>query len=153
MAGAILHRWPHLCDTLSHADALYLWKSHLRSVFKNLRRSVKTDKEVLAIKAKFGKRKNEDELQVDVVKKKDVWGVPNFLPSREAGEDDHSIEHHINRLKDQATMNVAKRNKEIINISLQKTYPERRKMLILEMRRIGDIMDIFPILSEGQEAS
>ena len=79
------------------------------------------DKKVSAMKAKFGKRKTEDQLQVDVVKKKDVWGVPNFLPSREAGEDDHSIEHHINRLKDQAAINVAKRNKEIINI-----YPYKK---------------------------
>ena len=67
------------------------------------------------MKVKFGKMKNEDQLQVDVVKKKDIWGVPNFLPSREAGEDEHSNEHYIHRLKDQVKMNVAKRNKEINN--------------------------------------
>ena len=134
MVSGILYRWPHLSNKLSTVDAINLWKHFMRGTFKNLRRhsALKDNADVLLMKSKYGKRKLDgmDKAgEAAVVKDgtKDVWGVPNLLPNRVLGEDEQSLEEHIKRLRFQSSMSCGRRNLDLIRLSLDKTFPERRK--------------------------
>ena len=39
----------------------------------------------------------------------------------------------------------------LINLAMDKTFPERRDMLILKLERISEIFYIYPMLSEGEQ--
>ena len=153
MVTALLHRWPHLCEGLSLVDAIHLWKYRMRCSFKNLRRrtSLKDDKRVKEMKLKFGKRKIDQCEAPSPEHQKDIWGMVNFLPSREIGEDDETINDYIKKLKQQNNLNFGRRNVALVDLAMDKTFPERRDMLIVKLARISEILDIYPMLTEGEQ--
>ena len=154
MVAAFLHRWPHLCESLSQVDAIHLWKYRMRCSFKNLRRrsSFKDDKKVQEMKKKFGVKRKTDQYESPAPEQqKDVWGMTSFLQSREIGEDDESINDYIKRLQEQKNLTAGRRNVSLINLAMKKTFPERREMLIVKLGRISDILDIYPMLTEGEQ--
>lgn len=156
MAAAIIQRWPHLREGLSYIDGTSLWKHRLRSSFKNLRRrssALINIHVVLGMKAKYGKRKNQEIGEIVEKSKKDVWGVANFLPERLPGEDDTTISQHVAKLKQQKELTVGRRNNEIINLAMKNTFPERRNALLIQLMKLSDILDMYPLLTEGDQVS
>ena len=156
MTSALLQRWPYLCQELSHSDAIYWWKHKIRMAFKNLRRrsALKENIEVKTMKEKYGKRASTEPQTGDnyvAKKRKDIWGVPNFLPDRLCGEDDHTLESYKTKLCSQAKLTTGRRNQALIEMAMAKTFPDRRKLLIVEMKSLNDIFNDYPILLEGEQ--
>ena len=82
---------------------------------------------------------------------KDIWGMVNFLLSRHNGEDDETLQGYIQKLKDQKRLTSGKRNVQLVQLAMEKTYPERRELLIVSLRKISEILDIYPMLTEGEQ--
>ena len=61
-----------------------------------------------------------------------AWGVKNYLINMYEGEDSNSQELHIQRLRDQATYSTLRQGEHIISLSMDKTFPDRRKMIVEE---------------------
>ena len=174
MVSSILGRWPHLKDGLDINDALSRWKYRLRTNFKNTRR--RTDSAVSTVvmmKKKYMKRKlldcqepandnsnqqmtvsnSNNKLQDDQTSVKSAnnenlfWGIENFLPQRCVGEDERSLRLYEQVLLEQFKLTSAKRNTYSIESAMIKTFPERRNMLITEMKRTSEILSRYPILA------
>ena len=63
MMSAIFLKWPHLLSEYElHEVAFVLWKSRLRTYFKNTRGRIVAVPQILAKRSKHGKRKNEDDV-------------------------------------------------------------------------------------------
>ena len=98
MMSAIFLKWPHLLSEYElHEEAFVLWKSRLRTYFKNTRGRIVAVPQILAKRSKHGKRKNEDDVdRVDQLHQTvQSWSLKSFLQWRHLGEDDKTIETHI----------------------------------------------------------
>ena len=101
MVRAIFNRWPHLQQELSNSqDAIEIYRFRMRTYFKNARKQLPTAiPEVLAKTAIFGKRKTNDGNGLPVIKRGGMaWGVKNYLPSYQVGEDASTMDAHRERL-------------------------------------------------------
>lgn len=139
MAKAILSRWPHLeNEHMSYSDALNFFHRRLKTHFKNSR-SANTENipEILQKRATFGKRKASNNINENEVKKaRMAWGVLNYLPNTEDGEDDVSQNKYIEILQKQNSIAQHKRDASQIKLALNKTFAYRRKMLVNELHSI-----------------
>ena len=66
-------------------------------------------------------------------------GGTQFLPSFEEGEDNQSMNHHSKVLKSQSRLSEERRNKDTLRILIEKTFPERREMLISEYKHVREV--------------
>ena len=115
----------------------------MRHFFKNNRkRKYKDVKEVVERKKKVVEKKTIT---------KNIWGVPNFLPPPAEGEDDRTIELHRERLVEQYRKNVLKRNINSINVSMSKSFPARRKLIVQDITPIMDLLEMYPILHDFEQ--
>lgn len=94
-------------------------------------------------KAKYSKK--------PVVSTPNVWGVKNFLPNAEEGEDERTISLHVEKMKEQFVNHPYKRKNSIIEIAMKKTFATRRNMIISGTKSVADIIDEFPMLGDGQQ--
>ena len=108
MVKALLSRWKFLERELeTFTDTLRPW--HLVTYYKNQRFRCKLDiPEILQKRAVYRKRKGENEESIPVKQIHQVWGVPNFLPYFEEGEDNQSMNHHSEVLKSQSRLSEEK---------------------------------------------
>jgi len=147
LSNSIIQRWPYLTEGLSREDGVILWKHRLRMSFKNLRRrssALTTCPEVLNMKRKYGNKKDA-EVQPPNKVQKDIWGVANFLPERTLGEDTTTILEYTEKAKRQKSLTVGRRNPDLMNLAMDKTFPDRRHALIVQFIRIPDLLDHYPL--------
>ena len=78
-------------------------------------------------------------------------GVKDYLPHREEGEDDSTQEVFVNRMKTQEALPKHRRTIEIINLAMDKTFPDRRKMIVTEMALVTTVLDMYPLLKNDEE--
>lgn len=88
--------------------------------------------------------------QSPTIKKTAYWGVKNFLPSRDAEDDDASIALCITYLQKQGRLKEAKQDAEGIKSRMQKTLADRRR-LIVEGATVNTVMETYPILFSEKE--
>ena len=62
------------------------------------------------------------------------------------GEDSNSQELHIRRLRDHATYSTLQQDENIISLSMDKTFPDMRKMIVDEFCRVSQVVDKYPTL-------
>ena len=136
---------------MNHNDALVYWVRRLRTHFKNSRSRNNNLPEILNKRAIFSKRKITDETINANHNKKAKWGVLNYLPEREEGEDDVSQAEFVNIIQTQSRL--VTRNKESSSLAMKKTFPDRRIMIITEMAQVASVVEKYPLLTIDQEVS
>ena len=148
MVKALLSRWKFLERELeTFTDTLRPWRNRLVTYYKNQRFRCKLDiPEILQKRAVYRKRKGENEESIPVKQIHQVWGVPNFLPYFEEGEDNQSMNHHSEVLKSQSRLSEERRNKDTIRILTEKTFPDRCQILINEYKHIREVLEKYPLL-------
>ena len=159
MVDALLYRWPHLKGNLSDKDSKDLWHAYMKSSFKNQRRrhpAIKNCREVQEAREKFGKKRRWVESAdhtnpTESQNATNVWGVKGFLPDIDPGEDERSIQNHIQFLQSQFKLRKDRQIETEINLRMEKTFAERRKMLINNMDSIQSITSLFPFLTIGDQ--
>ena len=104
--------------------------------------------EVLSKHAIIGKRKSDsDDLPHATVKRGVMaWGVENYLPSLQDGDDQNTISANRVRLAGQFNITEEKRDPHIITILMNLTFSDRRQLLIRQMFTIREVIDLYPIL-------
>lgn len=80
-----------------------------------------------------------------------VWGVENYLPKRIEGEDDVSIEAHVKRMVDISRLHTDRRQKNIVDLLMNKTFPERRSMIVERLVKIPEMKLQYPLLFADNE--
>ena len=106
---------------------------------------------ILAKRCKYGKRKNDDNVdEVDQLHQTvQSWGLKNFL--RHLGEDDKTIDTHIKVFQQQNRLVKSRQNNQLINTLMNKTFPERRQEIVTTMQPIRFVVEKYPIIwSEPQ---
>ena len=154
MVLAVFKKWPHLSSECElHEEAFILWKSRLRTYFKNTRSRSVAVPEILAKRWKYGNGKNDDYIDgVDQLHQTvQSWGLKNFLPRRHLGEDDKTIDTHIEVLQQQNRLVKLRQSNQLINTLMNKTFPERRQEIVTTIQPIRFVIEKYPIIcSESQ---
>lgn len=155
MAKAIIERWPYLKKEHMNAnDAQFYWKKRLRTYFKNTRGKTRDHPEMMQKQAIFGKKRGaENHGEAPLLKKTNkAWGVVNYLPEREIGEDDATQAAFVKKLQDQATLLSHRQDSQtIIDLAMRKTFPDRRKKIITEMALLDDVLTYYPQLANESQ--
>ena len=145
-----MKRFPYLArESVTRSDAVDLWHGRIKTQFKNNRFRLRdTIPEILAKRQKFGKkRKSADNIEEQTPKKiTRCWGVDNFLPDIPEGEDDFTWQKFQQILKEQHNQPLHKQSTEIIDRTMKKTFPHRRKLLVKDLIRLTELIQIYPIL-------
>ena len=82
----------------------------------------------------------------DPTSKKNCYGVQNFLPDLPEGEDPYTWEKYQQEMKNQLSLCKEKRNKELLCTLMDKTFPRRRHLIVKEIIRLQDLMEMYPML-------
>ena len=75
---------------------------------------------------------------------KNPWAIKNFLPERYQMEDDHSIKSHMAVMNRITRLPIAIQDYELVRISMDKIFPERRDYIVNNIRRVNDIDKTYP---------
>ena len=81
-----------------------------------------------------------------------AWGMPNYMPNFNQGEDSFTVLAHVEELQRQYSLNKSRRNAALIKRLMDKTFPDHRNMLINEMSPIGEVIEKYPLLCCEEEA-
>ena len=148
MVNSILKRFPSLINESSDFNHAYsLWHSRIMSYFKNHRFRTSTDiPEIIQKKKIYGKRKDDAVVQNGSTFRKICFGVQNFLPDLPEGEDAHTWEKYQKELQNQMTLTKEKRIKESVRQLMEKTFPNRRHIIVKEFIRLKDLLEMYPAL-------
>lgn len=77
-----------------------------------------------------------------------VWGVNNFLPQNESGEDERTIQMHLERSKEQWKKLPHNRKGSVISLGMEKTFSKRRNDIIVVGKSVVDLLDDYPCLKD-----
>jgi len=151
MARSIIEKWSHLqIEHMTYDDALNFWKRRLRTYFKNTRG--KNKENIPQKKKTFGKKRASEECNGEPLKKAArAWGVANYLPDREAGEDDGTQQSYIEKMASISDQAVHRRSKEQVLFMMGKTFPDRRNMIVQKMAKVSDVIQKYPLLACEEE--
>ena len=85
--------------------------------------------------------------------KKLLW-CSNFFPDLPEGEDPYTWEKYQQEMKNQLSLCKEKRNKDLLCTLMDKTFPHRRHLIVKEIIRLQDLMEMYPMLcTEDQVVS
>ena len=86
-------------------------------------------------------------MMVAITKQKRVvtWGVVNFLPNYQNGEDKAMRYAHRSCLNTQSHLTDCKQDKILTRKFMDLTFPHRRKLLIRDLAKINDVLERCPI--------
>ena len=85
--------------------------------------------------------------------KKLLW-CSNFFPDLPEGEDPYKWEKYQQEMKNQLSLCKEKRNKELLCTLMDKTFPHRRHLIVKEIIRLQDLMEMYLMLcTEDQVVS
>ena len=97
----------------------------------------------------FLAKKAEDGNGLPVVKRGGMaWGLKNYLPPYQGGEDASTMDAHRERLHIQHSLSSAKREQQIIRKLMDLTFPHRKNLLIREMATIREVTDLYSLLQD-----
>ena len=83
--------------------------------------------------------------------KKICYGVQNFLPDLPEGEDPYTWEKYQQEMKNQLSLC---KEKELLSTLMDKIFPHRRHLIVKEIIRLQDLMEMYPMLcTEDQVVS
>ncbi|XP_041467013.1 uncharacterized protein LOC121417390 [Lytechinus variegatus] len=150
----LLTRYPNLSAHLDVINQKQLWVKKLQYKFQNTRRrdeSVRTSLAVLQRKRKHPPTPIQKKESKDVVKYPPVFGMAQYLPSREASEDDESIKLHINWLLCESTKKRPNFEEAASRMAL--TFADRRRAIVKGDLSIKEIQEQYPWLfkEDGHE--
>ena len=155
MTKALLSRFPHLkkCHQRDE-DAQAVWHRSIKRHFKRHRqRNCENIPSIINHRLVYQRRKagNGEASLAKKSRASIAWGVKNYLPKRLEGEDDISIESHVNRMIDMSRLHKDRRQKHIIDMLMEKTFPERRRMLVEELVKVPEMKLKYPLLFTEDE--
>ena len=75
-----------------------------------------------------------------------AWEVKNYLMDQMHGEDINSQTKHIERLREQSMLSTLRQDQVIITLSMDKTFPDRRKMIVEGFSRVDAVISKYPTL-------
>ena len=81
------------------------------------------------------------------------WGINNFLPEIPQGEDDFTIKNYQRILNELHNYPVHKQNGELIDSLMKKTFPHRRQVLVKDMIRLSELLQMYPTSSSQEQVS
>ena len=141
MVEWIFRRWPHTQEQQEcYSDALYLWKSRMKTFFKNTRSS-SSFPEVTVKRNICGKKRRHDDSGAS-----SAWGMVNYKPVFDQGEDEFSMYDHAEELRTQFPSSKNPQNADLIKVLMNKTFRDRRLMLIEKMLLISDVVEKYQVL-------
>ena len=89
----------------------------------------------------------------DSTSKKSCYCVQNFLPDLPEGEDPYAWEKYQEEIKNQLNLCKEKRNKELLCTLMDKTFPHRRHLIVKEIIRLQDLMEMYLMLCTEDQVS
>ena len=110
----------------------------MKTYFKNTR-SRSSVPEVTAKRNICGKKRRHDDSGAS-----SAWGMANYKPVFDQGEDEFSMYDHAEELRKQFSLSKNRKNRQnadLIKVLMNKTFPDRRFMLIQEMLLISDVVE------------
>ena len=123
----------------------------MKQHFKNKRRrNFYTEPTVIAAKEKYGRNKLQQN-SASAPNAKNMWGVRNFFPTDVDGEDERTQNIHCQRLVDEFRCLPYQRRCQTIKVSMDMTFPVRRRATIEDSQSILDTMNKFPILADSTQ--
>ena len=141
----IFCRWPHIQEQQEcYSDALYLWNLRIKTYLKKFK--VVTVSETLQRRGIYVARK-EDMMIVVLI----CWGMVNYKPVSNHGEDEFSMLDHAEELRKQFSSSKNCQNADLVKILINKTFPDCR--LIEEMLLISDVVEKYPLLCSEEKDS
>lgn len=134
-----------------------MWKGRLRDKFINGRRRI--DKEDPDVKLRKLKRPADSASESGPPTKSSktgtcmAYGVPNYLPNNPKGEDEISIERHIEWMKKEKKTRPRKPDHKQIQLLMNRTFAYRRNRIVNEAARVTNILEEFPWLADEDEVT
>ena len=139
MVEWIFRRWPHIQEQQEcYSDALYLWKSRMKTYFKNTR-SRSSVPEITTKRNICGKNRRHDDSGAS-----SAWGMVNYKPVFDQGEDEFSMYDHAEELRKHFSLSKNCQNADLIKVLMNKAFPDCRFMLVEEMLLISDVVEKYP---------
>ena len=89
----------------------------------------------------------------DSTSKRLCYSVQNFLPDLPEGEDPYTWEKYQQEMKNQLSLCKEKRNKELLCTLMDKTFPHRRHLIVKEIIRLQDLMEMYLMLCTEDQVS
>ena len=155
MVSTMFQRWPHLGkQQVNSDDALTLWKTRLRTYFKNARQRLSHIAEVAAKRSVYGKRKEsfEEECNQELKRQRMLWGVPNFMTEYPDGEDNRTTAVLVTSLQKLHKLPKDKQDKALIKRLMDSTFSCRRKALVNDFVNVQTI-DYYPFICNEEEVN
>ena len=150
--GRPLHDFPVLYIVYDIAYVVFfsqdLWTHRIHAKFYNTHKRL--DKEVpqvLQKKRNFSESQSLDRKQIPVP----AWGVKNYLPPDKSGEDETTLQKHIQWLVKEHARSRSKQNMEKVNRLMTITFPERRQKIVTKNMSTNDTKEEFPWLFNSDQ--
>ena len=151
-----MKRFLHLRPRLSFNDVVELWHRKLRTHFKNHRfRNRENIPEILKKRSIYGKRNASEQTTSEMVpaKKDPCWRVINFFLDLPEGEDERTWNTYQMQVKEQHNLQNHKKDHDLINRLMRKTFPHRKQLLVKDLIPLSDLLQQYPILCSEEQAS
>ena len=117
----------------------------METYFKNTR-SCSSVPEVTAKWNICGKKRRHDDSGASY-----AWGMVNYKPVSDQGEDEFSMYDHAEELRKQFSLSKNCQNADLIKVLMNKTCPDCRFMLVEEMLLISDVVEKYPGLCSEEQ--
>lgn len=138
----------HERDLSMHFTALQnIWKQRIMYRFQNGRKREHQD--IPEVQARKRVKKNTPSDTTGNQSSSKSWGLPNYLPKREEGEDDMSVKKHTEFLK--VEKQKKKPNYERVCMLMQKTFADRRQFIVTGNETILAVQQEYPWLFQEEE--
>ena len=112
----------------------------MKTYFKNTR-SRSSVPEVTAKRNICGKKRRHDDSGAS-----SAWGMANYKPVFDQGEDEFSMYDHAEELRKQFSSSKNPQNADLLKVLMNKTFRDRRLMLIEKMLLISDVVEKYQVL-------
>lgn len=148
----LLSSYPYLKRGMAAADAQDYYTTKLKEAFRNLRkRRCRDEPSCAQWISKMARRRASEVTNAPIVKKSDPFGILNFLPERKEGEDEESIAHYHEVVVEQGRLLVEKRDKGLLEVAMERTFSERRKMIVTDQERLETVILRYPVLTDEDQ--
>ncbi|RXG67377.1 hypothetical protein Avbf_17756 [Armadillidium vulgare] len=148
----LLSKYPSLGKNFEAEVAEELWKGKIIAHFQNHRHRHLKTLPVVQQRMLTKKRKNgpmDETLMSPPNKRSAVWGLTNYLPLRELGENDCTIREHTEFL--QLEFKKLRPNYDRVNSSMTATLSDRRHKIVVDHSPIAEVIETWPWLKDENE--
>ncbi|RXG59571.1 hypothetical protein Avbf_08494 [Armadillidium vulgare] len=152
LTKCLLSKYPSLGKNFEAEVAEELWKGKIIAHFQNHRHRHLKTLPVVQQRMLTKKRKNgpmDETLMSPPNKRSAVWGLTNYLPGRELGENDCTIREHTEFL--QLEFKKLRPNYDRVNSSMTATLSDRRHKIVVDHSPIAEVIETWPWLKDENE--